>query len=120
MEERLSGILMPPPPPPPPPRGGEEGGGGGWRPTAASCESMWRRCCWGSAWRNRLMIQRVDDVCTSVSKGCARGRKDRELANSSIKIFMCLQGFGLAALLLLLPFPLMCASQRAGVCTGSH
>lgn len=59
------------------------------------------------------------NACTPVCKGYPRGRKDTELENSSIKIFIRLQGFGLSILLL---FPLnLC--ERAAACArnaGSH
>lgn len=46
------------------------------------------------------------NVRTPVCKGCPRGRKDTELENSSIKIFIRLQGFGLSILLPFSPFNL--------------
>lgn len=56
------------------------------------------------------MMQRINDmnVCTSVCKGHARGRKDRvgEFFNEDIHV-----PSGIWALLLL-PFPLICARAR--------
>lgn len=109
MEERLSGILMES-------STGGEGENPGKMASRAAKLPLNVIQCGGIGVREppggagaRYRALNYGNARTPVCKGCPRGRKDTELENSSIKIFMRLQGFGLSVLLLL---PLICASAR--------